>query len=64
MKKIKGVLRFLLFVYIFNFALDYFAARSVMTKEACDRYIHVLPLWYHLIAPGAPNACIDKGFFP
>lgn len=64
MTTIKEVLICLLCIYIMMFAVDYISVRQSATKDSCQNWFKILPLWAHFILPGTGNACIDKGMWP
>lgn len=53
-----------LIVYTIFFAGDYIGARKHFTRETCQQWMKVVPLWFHLLVPGPGNACLDMGYWP
>lgn len=58
----KGFLIGVVLAWALMFGCDYIAVRDRGTPALCQKIVS-FPIWYHVIFPGAGNACIDLGFF-
>ena len=64
MKRIKSVLLFIFLTYSLLAVADYVAVRARGDQEYCTARMAHPTLLFHLLMPGAGNACIDMGLWP
>jgi hypothetical protein len=57
----KNIFVFFLLGFIFTSTIEYFALKSQVTAEFCNKF-QAEPLWVSLFNVGIANACIDADF--